>query len=491
MGLMRLTISPPDRITEEMARQAYLCGLDRVPWRGWNRWTPGELVIQRAVSESGNLHIPWPVEGHGLVTLSTATLRERAEPYRLPLELARGKISQVRNQLAEWEMLGLAVPDPVRHKLREAIASLGDAAVADQESAASVATAEKALRLAVDAAVELVSAFAEQAIAIRRRTSGKLNVLWGGDLGSTVLDDYVAGQYLQTFNAAIIPLVWREVEAREGEFLWDICDEQMAWCRTHGLTICAGPLVDLDSRAVPDWVPASGNRFEHLYACASEFVAAAVTRYRGKVDTWLAAGRVNTGEAFSLSEEDRVRLAARAVELTRALDAQAAIVISFDQPWAEYLARHGDDFPPLHFADALLRADLGLTGLALEVNMGYSPGGTLPRDLLEFSRQIDFWALLGVPLHLILAVPSSSLPDPLATRPAGTLGENWTPAAQQTWVGRYLPLFLAKTSVRGVFWNQIRDFEPHRFPHGGLFDLLRHPKPALRLLASLRQAHLR
>lgn len=491
MGLMRLTISPPDRITEEMARQAYLCGLDRVPWRGWNRWTPGELVIQRAVTESGNLHIPWPVEGHGVVTLSTATLRERPEPYRLPLELARGKIGQVRNQLAEWEMLGLAVPDTVRRLLREAIALLGDAVVADQQSAASLAAAEKALRLALDAAVELAAAFAEQAVAIRRRTSGKLNVLLGGHLGSTVLDDYVAGQYLQTFNAAIVPMVWREIEPREGEFLWEICDEQMAWCRAQGLTVCAGPLVDLDSRSIPDWVPTSANRFEDLCTSVSEFVAAVVTRYRGKVDTWLAAGRVNTGEAFSLSEEERVRLAARAVELTRALDAQAGIAISFDQPWGEYLARRGDDFPPLHFADALLRADLGLTGLALEVNLGYSPGGTLPRDPLEFSRQIDFWALLGSPLYLILAVPSSSQPDPLAQKQAGTLGEHWTPAAQQAWVGRYLPLFLAKTSVRGVFWNQIRDFEPHGFPHGGLFDLRRHPKPALRLLASMRQAHLR
>ena len=64
MGLMRLTISPPDRITEEMAQQAYLCGLDRVPWKGRVRWGPGELSIQRAVSESGSLYIPWVVDGH-------------------------------------------------------------------------------------------------------------------------------------------------------------------------------------------------------------------------------------------------------------------------------------------------------------------------------------------------------------------------------------------------------------------------------------------
>lgn len=491
MGLMRLTITPPDRITEEMAQQSYLCGLDRVPWKGWVRWQPGELTIQRAVSESGNLHIPWQVEGHGLVTLSTATLRERPEPYRLPLELARGKIGQVRNQLAEWQMLGLTVPAIVRETLREAIRTFGDAAVTEQDSAASVTAAERALRLALDAAIPLAVAYSEQAVAIRRRASGKLNTLLGADLGTTLLDDYVAGQYLQTFNAAMVPMGWREIETREGEFCWGIFDEQIAWCRANGITVCAGPLLEFDQQSVPDWAYLSAGNFESLFTCASEFIVATVTRYRGKVDMWISAGRVNTGEAFSLTEEERVKLTARAIELTRALDAQADVTICFDQPWAEYLGRQGDDFPPLHFADALLRAELGLTGLALEINVGYSPGGTLSRDPLEFSRQIDFWSLLGVPLYLIITVPSSPQPDPLARRPAGTLGEAWTPAAQQTWVNRHLPLFLAKPAVRGVFWNQLRDSEPHGFAHGGLFDLRRHPKPALRQLASIRQAHLR
>jgi hypothetical protein len=50
---------------------------------------------------------------------------------------------------------------------------------------------------------------------------------------------------------------------------------------------------------------------------------------------------------------------------------------------------------------------------------------------------------------------------------------------------------LAKPTVRGVFWTQVRDSEPHAFPHAGLFDLRRHPKPGLRQLATIRQADLR
>jgi len=491
MGLMRFIISPPDRITEEMAQQAYLCGMDRVRWKAWVRWQAGELVIQRTVVESGNLHIPWVVEGYGLLTLSTATLRERPEPYLLPLELARGKIGQVRNQLSEWQMLGLVAPEAVEEKIRAAIRTFGDAVVAPQGGPASVALAEEALRLAVDAATMLAAVFCEQALAVRRRGTGKLTTLLGADLGVSPLDDYAAGQFLQTFNAAIVPMVWREIEAREGKFCWDVYDQQIAWCRANGLTVCAGPILEFDQRCIPDWLYLCDSDFDSLFSFSSEFVAAAVERYRGKVDVWISAGRVNTAEALSLTEEEKVKLTARAIKLTRALDSAAEVTISFDQPWGEYLARQGNDFPPLHFADALLRAELGLTGLALEINVGYCPGGTLPRDPLEFSRQIDFWSLLGVPLYLSVAVPSSSQPDPLAQRRTVASGGTWTPADQQAWTSRYLPLFLAKPSVRGVLWSQLRDSEPHSLPHGGLFDLRRHPKPALRQLASIRQAHLK
>ena len=105
---------------------------------------------------------------------------------------------------------------------------------------------------------------------------------------------------------------------------------------------------------------------------------------------------------------------ARTVELVRSLDPDTPALVSFDQPWAEYMRQRESDFPPLHFADALIRAGLGLAGLMLEINVGYSPGGTLPRHPLEFSRLLDAWSLLGLPLWLSLCAPSAYHEDPLA-----------------------------------------------------------------------------
>lgn len=490
MGLMRF-ISTPDRIADETVEQAYLSGFDRIPWQVRARRADGELLLERPTSDSGSLHIPWEVEGHGRVTLSTATLMERPEGYHLPLELARGKLGQVRNQQAEWEMFGLNVPAEVKEKVAEALGHFAQAAVIAHDSEQSVKLAEEAVRLALDAAIMLAACYADQVLGVRQPKSQKLGTFLGANLGVSPLDDRTAGETLEAFNGANVPLVWREIETSEGHYHWDVVDEQVQWCRAKGLTLSCGPLLQFDKRNFPDWLALYEHDFESLTSFASEFVKAVVRRYKGRVDVWQCAGRLNTAEVLSLSEEDKVRLAARAVELVRAIDGDVPLLVSFDQPWAEYLSRREMDFPPLHIADALARANLGLSGLMLEINVGYHPGGTLLRDPLEFSRQLDYWSLLGLPLFLSLSVPSADHADPLAQRRTKVPPGSWTPQLQQTWVRRYVPLLLAKPYVHGIIWNQLRDFEPHDFPHGGLFDIRRHPKPALRQLASIRRAHLK
>ena len=46
----------------------------------------------------------------GVLMTSTATVIERPQPYHLALELARGKVNQVRGQAADWLQGGLQVP---------------------------------------------------------------------------------------------------------------------------------------------------------------------------------------------------------------------------------------------------------------------------------------------------------------------------------------------------------------------------------------------
>jgi len=492
MGLMRFSITPPDRLAPEAVDQAYLSGYDRIAWKSRVEYADGLVTFQRPVSDSGNLHIPWPVEGHGQVVLSTASLmEERSRPYQLPLELARGRLGQIRDRLAEWRSQGLTIGDEVTEPLGRAMAHFGRAAASQETPAESARAAEASLAAAMEAGDRLAACYAEQALAIRRRAGEKLPTFLAADLGISLLDDYAGRLFLQTFNVGRVPLSWREVEATEGSYTWEIADRQIAWCRAHGLKVCAGPLLQLDQRGIPDWLYLWEGDFDNVQSFATAYVKAVIARYRDKVDMWICAGRFNTSDVLSLSEEEVLRLAVQTIELTRAEAPGAPVVISFDQPWAEYMTRREVDFPPLHFADALVRGNVGLTGLALEINMGYSPNGTLTRDPLDFSRQLDIWGSLGLPLVVAVTAPSDTIDDPLAHRDTKILPGPWSLKSQQAWVGRFIPILLSKPFVHGIIWNQYRDSEPHDFPHGGLLDLNRHPKPAMRILASLRQAHLK
>jgi hypothetical protein len=201
-----------------------------------------------------------------------------------------------------------------------------------------------------------------------------------------------------------------------------------------------------------------------------------------------------SSDVLALSEEQRLQIVAQAIATIRKMDMQTPVIISFDQPWGEYLASKKLDLAPLHFADALVRADLGLSGLGLEINLGYQPGGSSLRNPLAYSQLIDHWSHLELPLLVSLTLPSSSTEDLQANPKIRTCGassdEDMTPETQNEWIGRHLPMLLGKSSVQAILWNQLSDCQPHEFPHGGIFDANSQPKPVFETLCSLRSEHL-
>ncbi len=110
MGLMRFQL-PMERITDQMVQEAYLSGIDRASWPAAISVANGIMSIERSVSDSANLNIPWPLEGGGELIFSTGSLMEQDAPYLLPLEIARGTVSQLGDQLFQWKSIGLLVPD--------------------------------------------------------------------------------------------------------------------------------------------------------------------------------------------------------------------------------------------------------------------------------------------------------------------------------------------------------------------------------------------
>jgi hypothetical protein len=495
MGVIRFRLSRPESLPADAMERAYVAGMDEIPWQTRTLRVEGGLEVHRAESDSGNFYIPILVEKHGEIMLCTASLMERDEPYHLEVELARGTLNRVLNQIAVWQPLGMAVPEAVFVLKAQALEHFSRAATRQDHPEEAADNALVAARFALDASDKLSDAYVDQAVATRHHQGGKIGTLMGVALDHLQPNEPLARAIAQAFNTVMVPLVWRSLEAAEGQRDFSMPDQQVDWARGQGLKVCSGPLLRIDKWALPDWMYLWGEGDEESFrSCVAEHVQAVVEQYRGKIQLWQCAAGLNIENDFEHSEEDRLRLAVLVIETIRRADPRAPIVITVDQPWGSFMGQEDCDLSPLHFADALVRAELGLSGIGIEINFGYCPPGSDSRSALEFGRQIDRWSTLALPLLVTLTAPSSSSPDPLARCSARAINYSAEPTlsntAQRVWAQKYLPVLLAKQPVQAIVWNQLSDRHPHTFAHGGLIDAQGHAKGVLDLFAQLRRQHL-
>ncbi|MFO0906161.1 MAG: hypothetical protein U0939_24350 [Pirellulales bacterium] len=493
MGQLRFIVPRGERLDEAAVQRAYLGGMDHVPWPTTTEWDGKTLIVEREVRESGTLSIPWTVAGHGELVLTTSSLMERKAPYLLPLELARGTVHRLRAQLAAWQLIGYRPSDAVREQVSDAQESFMRAAMEQGTPEAMCDDADRTLEYALTAIESACSEFAQASLRSRQSQTPTLNTLLGAVVESPPLDAKSAKWTLASFNAAQLRLTWSETEQEQGIRSFAAAENQLQWCREHQLKVLAGPLFRPSRRSWPTWIDPRGN-FETTHRQLLEYTEDVVRYFQGRVHVWHAVSAVAGDNETRLSEEQRLRLAVSVIETVRRLDPRTPIVVSFDQPWGEYMTRRHFDLSPMHFADMLVRSDLGVAGLGMEINFGYDSRATWPRDLLEFNRQIDHWSTLGLPLLLFLSAPSAPGLDAYASEPAspnsrvGPLGpsQEW----QKRFVEQAVPFLISKPAVHSVFWNQLRDEVPHDFAHGGLFDIHGARKPAIESLADFRQKHL-
>ncbi|MFM9962701.1 MAG: endo-1,4-beta-xylanase [Planctomycetaceae bacterium] len=475
------------------AQNAYITGYDGRVFPSRVEIDANTFACRRPASDSGKLNIAWPVPGFGRPVLTTSSLREQEGTYLLAVELARGKICQVRNQVAAWDQLGMQIPvtfEPL-HKAAHVLFAKAVGLRSDPAAASDIAT--QAIVKACQAAELLTKAYTEQRLAIRVKKSSQLPIKLGCNLAQATPSAHWDAWMLGTFNTAVVPIQWRHIEKAEGNYDWDLLDAQVEWCLQRKLVISGGPLLDLSPNGLPKWLDQWGHDFFNLQSFLCDFVETAVQRYAGKIRLWEVSSRVNTGGALNLTEENCLTLVARTLEVARRVDEESQYLIRIEQPWGTYQSRGQHRLTPVQFVDALLRCGVGLAGVNLEIAVGYADRGSSSRDLLDFSRMLDVWSSLEVPLHITLAFPSSNQPDPqskhgIVQEPNGWKSP-WSEEAQAEWIDTYLPLLIAKQLVTGIYWTHLSDAAPHDFPNAGLIDAAGRPKKALKALAEHSKVH--
>ncbi|HKI36684.1 MAG TPA: endo-1,4-beta-xylanase [Gemmataceae bacterium] len=478
----------------ELERACVAGGPDNMPWPTDAHVQGDHLLVSRSVEESGTLVVPWDVDGAGRLMSSSATLMERSVPYSLLVEIARGKVNQLRCQSADWRAGGLAIPPALVQEVQQATFAFGSA-VTQPPSEAAVLQAREAINRAYRAAGDLVGVYLDQVFQIRHARQPRLDTAFGTRLGAAVPEGAAADALAAACNSVCLPLAWSVSEPTAGAWQWDAHDALLAWAEAHDLEVTAGPLVDFSAARLPDWLWSHERDLSALGRFMCRYVETAVRRYRGRVRRWQLAAASNSASLLSLGEDELLLLTVRMAEAARQVDPALEVIVGLAQPWGEYMAVEDRNHSPFIFADTLIRSGLTLAALDVELVMGVTPRGSYARDLLETSRLLDMYALLGLPLRVTLGYPSSASPDPLADpdfrADAGHWRGGFTPQDQADWARAFATLAVCKPYVQAVHWTHFNDAEPHTFPHAGLVDAGGNVKPALAHLRELREKHLR
>jgi Glycosyl hydrolase family 10 len=488
----RVPAGLPQPVAEDLLRSSLAGGHDRAPTPTRARLDGDQLTLERDVNESAPAYIPWEVPRAGRVVVATTTLMFRDRPYQLLAELARGKINQVRNQYADWQAGGLT-PTPDVDALLQRATHVFTESIMAEPGPESDRGSDEALAIAVEAAEVMVRRYQEQVFRLRHQRQAKFDTALGCRISSVPprgLDDVVR----LAFNAACIPLTWGAIEPVETVHNWTDADAAVAWAADRNLRLFAGPLVDFSAGGLPEYARRLTTDPVAFRSLMCDYVETAVNRYRGKVSRWLVTSGANGSPALGLSEEDLIRLTAMAADAAWQIDPNLQLTFGVSRPWGDYLAGPGYEYSPFVYADTLLRAGLPFAGVEVEGFMGTSPRGNYCRDLLEASRLLDLFGLLGIPIQVSLAYPSSVTPDAKATDEQLGRAGRWrdlSPAAQADWADAFGSLAICKSYVSGVFWDHLSDAERHRLPNCGLVDVGGAIKPAFDRLRTLRETHLR
>ncbi len=280
-----------DFVSKSLWKDAYICGIEGVPWQSQSQFDGTRLTITRGIESSGKLYLACPVEGLGYRTLSTCSLRPLRDAHLLPLELARGSCYRVRVQADAWQRAGLTLSDAFEDLVREGTDRFLDAAQRRADPCSSTEASLAAIVLLEKAIADLGESYAVQSIAFRKQREPQISTLLAGAVipPSPTASPH-AEKFCEAFNAAAVRLSWANIETDSGRFDYENAEHSINYCASKGLRVIGGPLLDFRERLMPHWLYLLEDDFEAFLSAVTHFVEKTVAKFRGSVQLWNCAG---------------------------------------------------------------------------------------------------------------------------------------------------------------------------------------------------------
>lgn len=464
MGIIKFDLPEHWTLEKRHASSLHVVGLDGVAWPCRISRADSQISIQRNRDESGHVFVAFPFHDFGELVVSTGTLPESHTCYSLTLELARGTLNRLRNQLSNWQEGGMEVSALQLQQVERATVgfeqAIFSARLTDAERRAS-----ESLDAAMNAIFGLSQAFAEQVTPLRKSQVNVPKFWLGARLGRW--HDSAAQTIGSDFEILQFPSPEHIHRHVQNAIVGPLLDAS-----PHGLSQRLQDVDDFDARR------------SMLIADVREKMG----RLPQSVKLIHAVSGLNGTGHRLLSYPQQLQAAIDVLQTIEDSGNKIPTMVSFDSPWSERLAWSVGGVHALQIADSLLRRGVALTMLGLDIHLDYWPNGSLAREPLQWLDLIDLWSQLGLPLVICLRAPfgnpgsSGGAGDVVANLPRGGMDD----AARLKLLETVIPMLLARPSVQGIVWQQTLDDDDLRYPGSGLLDAGLIEKAPLQMFRRLR-----
>lgn len=466
MGEFKFRLPASWSLERRQASAIHTVGIDGIPWPCKVSTDEDILTVSRNRNESGRTYIPWLSETRGELLISTATLLEQTSAYPLLTEIARGTLNRLRNQISIWEEGGLVIPPEIRGEVATATTHLGSS-ILNSDPVEQDALAKLSLDCSIDAIFDISDEFGEQVTQFRK-SSNELNPFW---LANTISPERAVQEGVDIEGFEIVRMTFDQLGSTSDEDLKK--------------RVIAGPLLDASVNGMPEELVDAGD-FASRKKLLVDSCRSHMKQLPSSVSLLHVMGGLNGMGHRNLSYPNQLELATTLLNEVSDSNVELPTMVSFDFPWAERLASAVGGSHPLQIADSLLRQGAQISYLGIEVNLGFWPNGSMLRDPLQWIDMLDLWTQLGIPLIILLRMPTwatsgtedgGEIPLPKSSDKRINSFNAKSDALRIKYLKTILPMLVARPAVQGIIWSQWLDGDDTRYPHGGLasdMDIHKH-----------------
>jgi len=467
MGEFRFRLPADWEPTKGQAKSIHVIGLDGVPSPCRVTAEDGLLSIVRNRDESGKVFLAYPFDGFGEFTIGTGTLPESGEPYRLLIELARGTLNRLRNQISIWQEGGLEIRDEVHQQVGRATRLLSQA-IMEEESVSSDSVAKEALHIAMSANLNVSKLFGAEVSKYRTSQHDMPRFWFANSVGATD----VSPEQCETtpFHLVQAPPELADSAAAAGN-----------------KRMIVGPFLDASPGGMTEEIVALDDFFARRDYILNRCRKTIRSLNPSSSLLHVVSGLNGIGHRH-LSYPQQTQITSDMLNLIDESQVDVPMMVSFDFPWAERLASAVGGAHPLQIADSLLRQGVPINFIGLDINLDYWPGGSVIRDPLQWIDMIDIWSQLGLPLIFCFRMPTMA--DSTIPRSGQLINEvrsELTDQQRLSILETLLPMIIARPGVHGFVWRQWNDSDDERYPGGGLFTDAGEEKPVLDVIRNVVQ----